>query len=505
MEGRAMRKRMKRSSKNIFPLKIDELEHLMASEFKNSPDLSFSKYEHQHKKIAVFFITYQVQPDKVEDLLLTPLLESKKDWSNTAILNEIPLNSGSEYRQMEEILSGLIIGKAMIYVENEEAVVSYNFLNKEKRSLEGAETESVVIGPKIGFTESLVTNLNVIRWNIRTPDLALEKIEVGKRAPREVRLIYLKSLANETDVNTMRQRLQELEVDQIEDGNVLKDYIEDSSSSIFPQFYVTELPDRTSYAISKGKIAILTENSPSAIIAPSTFFSFFETTEDIYMRWNSGSFLRVIRLISMFLSVVLTPMYVAAVTFHYEIIPTQLLISIGQSRAGVPFPPIFEALFLEIMIELLREAGARLPTKVGQTIGIVGGVVVGTAAVQAGITSNILIIFITISALASFTAPSYQMGTSIRLLRFPMIILAGILGLIGIMFGICMLVIHLLKLTSLGRPYLSPIYPIHFEDLNKALYRLPPSYQEKRFVSLSLKDSIRFPKNKAREKKDIDE
>lgn len=153
------------------------------------------------------------------------------------------------------------------------------------------------------------------------------------------------------------------------------------------------------------------------------------------------------------------------------------------------------------MIELLREAGARLPTKVGQTIGIVGGVVVGTAAVQAGITSNILIIFITISALASFTAPSYQMGTSIRLLRFPMIVLAGILGLIGIMFGLCMLIIHLLKMTSLGRPYLSPIYPIRFEDLNKALYRLPQNFQYKRFISLSLKDSIRFSKRNAKEKK----
>ncbi|MBP2076714.1 spore germination protein [Oceanobacillus polygoni] len=500
-----MRKRLKRSSKNIFPLKIDELEHLLMREFTNSPDLGFSKYEHQNKKIAVFFITYQVQPDKVENLLLTPLLESKKDWSNTSILNEIPLNSGKEYQLLEEILSGLIIGKVMIYLEDETAVVSYDFLNKEKRSLEGAETESVVIGPKVAFTESLVTNLNVMRWNIRTPDLAIEEITIGKRAPREVRLLYLKSLANETDVNTMRQRLEDLEVDQVEDINVLMQYIEDSSMSLFPQFHTTELPDRTSYAILKGKIAVLMENSPSALIAPSSFFSFFESTEDLYMRWNSGPPLRLIRFISMFISVVLTPMYVAAVTFHYEIIPTQLLISIGQSRAGVPFPPIFEALFLELMIELLREAGARLPTKVGQTIGIVGGVVVGTAAVQAGITSNILIIFITISALASFTAPSYQMGTTIRLLRFPMIVLAGILGLIGIMFGMCMLIIHLLKMTSLGRPYLSPIYPIHFEDFNKALFRLPQNFQHKRSVSLSLKDSIRFSKKKAQEKKDIDE
>jgi hypothetical protein len=223
------------------------------------------------------------------------------------------------------------------------------------------------------------------------------------------------------------------------------------------------------------------------------------------MRWNAGSFLRILRFLAMFVSIFLTPMYVAAVTFHYEIIPPQLLVSIGQSRAGVPFPPIFEALFLELMIELLREAGARLPTKVGQTIGIVGGVVVGTAAVQAGITSNILIIFITISALASFTAPSYLMGTTIRVIRFPMIILAGMLGIIGIMFGICFMVIHLLKLTSLGRPYLTPIYPFRMEDFNKVLFRLPQNYQWKRFVSFQPKNLTRFPKRKANKKKDIDE
>ncbi|WP_337020151.1 spore germination protein, partial [Oceanobacillus massiliensis] len=166
---------------------------------------------------------------------------------------------------------------------------------------------------------------------------------------------------------------------------------------------------------------------------------------------------------------------------------------------------IFEAIFLELMIELLREAGARLPTKVGQTIGIVGGVVVGTAAVQAGITSNILIIFITISALASFTSPSYLMGTTIRLLRFPMILLAGMLGIIGIMFGLSFLIIHLLRITSLGRPYLSPIYPFRWMDLNKALFRLPQQFQGKRFVSYRPKELLRFKKRKGMEKKDIDE
>ncbi|MEC5423745.1 spore germination protein [Virgibacillus sp. C22-A2] len=501
-----MRKsRKKQSTTSLFPLKVEELKKQIEEKFENNTDLNITIYEHQNKNLIVFYISYQVAKEKVENVLLKPLLESKKEWDTSSILNEIPLSAGETVDKKENILKNLINGSVIVYVENENAAVSYVMLNVEKRGLEKAETESVVIGPQVAFTESLETNLNIIRWRIRSTDLVLEKFLIGERTPREVRLLYLKSLANETDVSTMRQRLQDLVVDEIEDGNVLMQYIEDSSSTIFPQYYATELPDRASYAITKGRLSVLVENSPTAIIAPTTFISFFESTEDLYMRWNAGSFLRILRFFSIFISVLLTPMYVAAVTFHYEIIPLELLTSIGESRAKVPFPPIFEALLLELLIELLREAGARLPTKVGQTIGIVGGVVVGTAAVQAGITSDILIIFVTISALASFTVPSYLMGTTIRVLRFPMIILAGTLGIIGIMFGICFLFIHLLKLTSLGRPYLSPVYPFQSEDFNKTFFRFPSTFQGKRFVSYRPKDLMRFNNKTAKEKNDIDE
>lgn len=490
---------------NIFPIKVDELEKILRSKFKTNPDLSFKVFEQQKKKIAVFFISYLTTPGKVEQFLLEPLLSKDIPWTNKLLLNDIPLDSGEEKTNLDDILNFILFGFVYVYIEGENSVVSYLIPNKEKRSLQQSETESLVLGPKIGFTESLTTNLNIIRWSIRYRDLVLERHMIGDREPREVRLIYIKSIANEVDVNTMRQRLEELEVDTVDDSAVLTQYLEDSSTTIFPQFLETELPDRFSYNINRGKIGVLVENSPTAIIAPSTFFSFFESTEDLYMRWNVGTFLRLLRYISFFLSTFLTPLYVAAVTFHYEIMPTPLLINVGDSRATVPFPPILEALFLEFMIELLRESGARLPTKIGQTIGIVGGVVVGTAAVEAGITSNVLIIFVALSALASFTAPNYLMGTTARIIRFPTIVLAGLLGIIGIVFGICFIIIHLLKLTSLGRSYLSPIYPIAIDDFNKVLYRLPNQYQNKRFKSYRPKDIFRYSKQKATKKKDIDE
>lgn len=493
------------NDKNIFPMKIEELEKLLQNRFENNPDLSFTVYDHENKKIAVFFISYIVETQWVHESLVKTLLEGNEPWTNKAILNNIPLAAAEKKTKLQELLDGLLIGKVFVYIEGEDAALSYLLLKKEKRSLGQAETESLVLGPKVGFTESLITNLNMIRWNIRSENLVMEKYTVGKQEPREVRLVYIKSVANTSDINTMRQRLTELDIDNVDDSSVLMQYLEDSSRSIFPQFLSTELPDRFCYSISRGRIGVLVENSPTSIIAPSTFFSFFESTEDLYMRWNVGSFLRILRYLSFLLSTLLTPIYVSVVTFHYEIIPTSLLVNLGQSRAAVPFPPILEVLILELLIELLRESGARLPTKVGQTIGIVGGVVIGTAAVEAGITSNVLLIVVALSALASFTAPNYLMGTTARLIRFPMIFLAGTLGIVGIVYGMSFLVVHLLKLTSLGRPYLAPIYPFRWEDLNKVIFRLPNDFQNKRFISYRPKKAIRYSKKDARKKRDIDE
>lgn len=501
-----MAKENQQKNSFIFPTSIPALQKKVETELQNKPDLSFNVYQKNGQKIAVFFIPYLIDSRDFEQFILHALLDMEEKWTtNEVILNRIPIKLEKPMDKLSEIIQGLVDGRVFIYIEHETEVINYDLGNAEKRSLEKAETESIVLGPQLTFTESLTTNMNVISWRLNTPDLAMEKVNVGERVSKEVRIIYLSSVANETDVNTMRQRLTELQVDVIEDAHMLKQYINDSSTTVFPLFANTELIDRAMYAIKQGKIAVLVEDSPLALIAPSTFFSFYESTEDMYLHWNSGTLLRMLRLISAFLTVLLTPMYVVATTFHYEMIPTQLLISIGQSRSAVPFPPILEVLLLELVIELLREAGARLPTKVGQTIGIVGGVVVGTAAVQAGITSNILVILITLSALASFTTPSYIMGTSIRLIRFPVIILSGFYGIIGIMFGLSFLMIHLLKLSSLGRSYLSPLYPLQLSDFNLAFFRLPEQRQGNRFKSYQMKDKRIFKKKKAMERKDIDE
>lgn len=491
----------------VFPFKVEELEKLVKSTFEHNSDddLLFSIYEHRGKKIAVFGITYLMDTTKLEVSLLDPLLNHNKKWTSQSLLNDIPLGNGSSTASFQAILDELLTGNVFIYIEEELNIVYYSLYMEEKRNVEKSELESVVIGPQLAFTESLNTNMNMLRKLNKTPDLVLEKLVVGEKVPCEVRLVYIKSIANETDVNTMRQRIQDLDIDELEDSTVLKQYIQDSSMGLFPLFYETELPGRLSYAIQEGKVGVLVENSPLSFIAPSTFFSFFESMEDMYMRWHIGSALRILRMFAMLVALFSTPIYVAILTYQYELLPTELLISLGKSRAGVPFPPIIEAILIELFIELLREAGVRLPTKVGQVMGIVGGIVIGQAAVEAGLTSNILIIVVAISAIASYTTPSYLMSSSIRILRFPLILLAGLYGLVGIMFGICLLLIHLLKLTSLGRSYLAPIYPFRLQDFNKVFFRSPPAKNYNRATMYRPKDTVRFSQKEASKKRDIDE
>ncbi len=487
------------------PMDLETYIQALEDQFNQSPDLVKKTFQIKGQKIILHFINYQVNKEQLEHELLEPLMSNRKPWTLHELQNKIPLASSETVNSVPAISKKIIHGSASIYFPGEKEAILFDLPEQSKRQLARAETESLVFGPQVSFTESLQTNLNVLRWRLDTEDLVVEKMIVGERIQSEIRLVYLKSLANEENVQTFRQRIKELTVDEVEDTSVLGQYIEDSSSSVFPQLLFTELPDRFCHSLSRGRVGVLVDKSPTVLIGPMTLFSFFESTEDLYMRWNMGTFIRLLRFWSMFISIILTPMYVAALTYHYEIIPSSLLITLGQSRSTVPFPPVFEALLLELLIELLREAGARLPTKVGQTMGIVGGIVLGQAAVKAGFTSNILIIIVALSALASFTAPSYLMGTAIRVIRFPMILLAGAWGLIGIFAGLSFLVIHLLKQKSLGRPYLAPLYPFQAKDFNDSILRLPFQKNTRRPVNVMPKDLTKYSKDKATIHKDVDE
>ncbi|WP_335870812.1 spore germination protein [Bacillus sp. 2205SS5-2] len=485
--------------------KIEECKKQLEEVLNNSSDLVIKMMIIGNKKLILAYIGEMINSSTL-NMVIQHLNEIKiEDLNYKQLQYSLPVGTVMTTNQLPFIGNNIIKGSVYIYVEGDATGILASIGEKAARSVEKSETESIVFGPKVSFTEDISSNLSLIRGRIDDPKLKVEEIIVGSRVKTSVQIVYISDIAETENVNSFKQRLWDLEVDSVIDSAVLSQQIEDNSYSIFPQLTVTELPDRFTISLIQGKVGLLVDKSPTAIIGPATFFTFFESTEDLYLRWNMGTFLRMLRFTSIFLSVLLTPAYVAVLTYHYEVIPSALLTSLGQSRANVPFPPVFEAILLEFVIELLREAGARLPTKVGQTMGIVGGIVIGQAAVQAGFTSNILIIIIALSALGSFTSPSYLMGTAVRLIRFPLIILAGLWGGIGIMFAFCIIIIHLLRLTTLGRPYLSPVYPPRFSDWKYSLFRVPLQFLAKRPQTNRPIDDFRMPKKKAKIKKDIDE
>ena len=457
------------------PLKMDFVQ-LIKDATQNPSDLIVKDIP---PNITLIYIDNLVNDQVLTDHIISNLQKKSVDTPDTikAALSIPEINAST---RLDVIVKSIVTGSVLIHMEGHSQVIMANIPKLESRSLSTPENESQVIGAQVGFNESLSTNISLIRRYIVSPDLCNEKFIVGKRTNISVALLYINGIANEQMVNTLRQRITDLDVDSLLDSAVLSEMIDDNSMSAFPQMLLTERPDRFCDGLLNGKLGIVVDGSSMAIVSPQTFIEFFQSQEDQNLRWQIATFSRLLRFTAILLSVFLTPIYVGALTFHYEVIPQAFLVPLSESRALVPFPPVFEALLLEFIIELLREAGARLPTKIGQTIGIVGGIVIGTAAVQAGITSNILLIFVALSALASFTTPSYMMGNVIRLIRFPIIILAGFWGFYGIMLAFCFILIHLLRQTSLGAPYLSPFYPLRLKGLANSIIRLPYPLTSKR-------------------------
>ncbi|EPD50585.1 hypothetical protein HMPREF1210_02554 [Paenisporosarcina sp. HGH0030] len=475
-------------NESLFPISSKDYLEAIKKATNNPTDLVVKTIS---PNLTLTYIDSLVDGQTIRDQLIPDLLrkeyESPESLKSALSLPEVDLDE-----QLDHSVLSMYNGTALIHINGFSQVVMAKITTKESRSLTAPENESQVIGAQVGFNESLSTNESLIRRYIKNPELCNEKFVVGKQTNTTIALLYIKGIASEDMVNTLKDRITSLKLDALLDSSALAEMIDDNSLSPFPQMLLTERPDRFCEGLLNGKLGILVDGSSMALLCPYAFIEFFQSREDQNLRWPIASFFRLLRFGAIFLSTYLTPIYVAALTFHYEVIPQSLLVPLSESRALVPFPPIIEALLLELIIELLREAGARLPTKVGQTIGIVGGIVIGTAAVQAGITSNILIIIVALSALASFTTPSFMMGNVIRVIRFPLILLAGFWGFYGIMLGFCFILIHLIRQSSLGAPYTAPFYPPRFKDWRDSIIRLPLPFAYKRHSNARPQDADKY-------------
>lgn len=418
-------------------------------------------------QIDLIYFGHLVGASELERDVILPVTNVQADEADR-------LFERSQYRPvhtMKDAVKSILDGQAALFYRNKVFLV--DVYGPETRSIQPSETETVIVGPHDSFVENAGTNLSLIRRRVKSSHLKVIKLSVGEITKTDVYLLYILDIVNMDLVQELERRIRLVEIDAIHSTTMLVQCIDECPNSIFPQFITTERPDVVASKLVDGKIVTLVEGSPMAFSAPTGFFEFVQSPDDYNQRWPLGTFIRFLRFVALTITVVLTALYVAITTYHYEMIPENMLVTLAESRSKVPFPPIYEALLLELTIELLREAGARLPTKIGQTIGIVGGIVIGQAVVQAGFTSNILIITVAISAISSFAIPSYMMSASIRLIRFMLIVLAGVLGNFGILAGITFVVIHLCGLTSLGTPYLLPVAPLYFADWKDAFIRAP--------------------------------
>lgn len=434
-------------------------------EFRGCSDLEHRTYPVIQADILYF--DHMVDKQKFINNVVIPLENIRREDLNGL------LQQSQFIREVDttKVVRGILDGDAALFVP--QGVYLISVYGPKIRPIESSQTESTIIGPHDSFIESLDTNLSIIRRRVKSSRLKVDQFEVGEVFKSKVCLLYIDEIANMDFVNRMSDRIRSIEYSAVFDGSMFVQLIEDFPSTIFPLFLTSERPDVAVSKLNEGRVVVIFDQSPSVVIGPTTLFEFFTSPDDYYSRWAVGTFLRVMRYVAFVLTLTLTSMYVAITTYHYEMIPQNLLASLSESRSRVPFPPVLEALLMETTLELLREAGARLPSKIGQTIGIVGGIVIGTAAVEAGFTSNILIIAVAMSAIASFVIPSYTMSGSIRLIRFALILLSGMLGNFGFMFGLGLVIIHMSKLTSLGAPYMLPLAPVKPTDWKDTFIRGP--------------------------------
>lgn len=410
-----------------------------------------------NKKAALLFISTITDVNMISEHILEPLLDNEDPEKE--IENLIEVQSCTTVQQIQEIVTGANQGNTILLIDGEQKGYIIGTSNFQSRSVEKAENEVVIKGPKEAFNEKATTNISLIRKKIRSENLIVEHSTISKRSHNELYILYIKDLANDKLVKNIKERVSALDVDAIQNLALLEQYIEERPKSIFPSVLYTERPDRTSSFLEDGYIALLMNNSPASLILPATFWSFIHNPEDHYLRFIYGNFIRVLRVFALFITLFASAIYVSITNYHSEMVPTDLLLAISATREKVPFPSLIEILMMEIAFELIREAGLRVPNPIGPTIGIVGALILGQAAVQANIVSPIVVIVVALSGLCSFTLSDVSMNYAIRMIRFVIILAAGFFGIYGMAAIFTAGMFYMVSIKSFGIPYLSPMSP----------------------------------------------
>lgn len=391
----------------------------------------------------------------------------------------------------DALIEALLHGDTVLAAEGSEAALVVGTRQIDKRGIDQPGTEQVIRGPREGFVEPLGPNIALIRYRLQAAELRTRQLTIGRKTRSKVVVCYMDGLTDPDLLAEVDRRLGGIDIDAVLDSGYLEQYIEDNQWSPFPQVQYTERPDKVVANLLEGRIAILVDGSPLALIVPTVFNQFYQAVEDYTERFLQMSAIRMARLVALVFSLVFPAIYVSVISFNPELIPTEFAVAVAGGRAGVPWPAVVEVLIIEISMEVLREATIRLPQQVGGALSIVGVLVIGQAAVAAGFASPITVVIIALTTIGSFATPAYNAALALRLLRFPLIVIAGIFGLYGVMIGLILIANHLLSLRSFGVPYLSPLVPVNAEGMKDVLIRGPLWWMKRRPAFLKPKNAAR--------------
>lgn len=478
---------------------IEKNKQYIKNLFKCAQDIVYRDFYIGRDKLHILIVYIDGMVDK--DILNNQILKNlmvDNEYKNEEKLtldyikdNYLSVSEIKEYEYISELVQMVLSGDILFFADNFDKAIAIGSKDIETRSVQEPISEQTVKGPRDGFVENIKTNIILIRKRIKDINLCVEMLKIGERTKTDVGVLYLQDVADENLVENIKKKLSEVSIDGITDTGQIEQFLQEGKWSIFPLTLSTERPDRVTANILEGRVALVVDNTPFVIIAPITFSAFLSSPDDYYARSYISTVIRITRYICYIISTTLPSIYLAFTSYNPGMLPTTLALSITGTRVGLPFPSFLEVLSMVFTLEILQEAGVRLPKPIGQTVSIVGGLVLGQAAVQAGIVSPIIVVVVALTAISSFALPTYNFSLNTRLIRFHMLILSSLLGVYGIIIGWILLTIHLSSLEIFGVRYMSDFSPYNFNNMKDTILRFPIGSLNKRPGMINTKNNTR--------------
>ena len=489
------------SAQRLYP-SLDRNLTLMKQRLGKSSDIVIKEFKIDGDKGlhgALLFVDGLADQNNVNLSILKPMMyeagiKMKMDDTGRPDIESLSsefLSAGDTKKRstFEDVFGDLLSGNTILLIDKSGEALSIGLRQWEKRSVEEPQTETVVHGPREGFTETLRVNTSLVRRRIKTPDLRMEAMKIGEQTQTDICIAYIEGIVKPGLIDELKRRLGTISTDSILDSGYIEAYIEDAPYSIFPTVGNSERPDTIAGRLLEGRAAIIVDGSPFVLTVPMVYIESFQSSEDYYIRPYFATTLRFIRVVSFLITILAPALYVAVTTFHQELIPTQLLFTMTAGLSNVPFPAFVEALMMVLTFDILKEAGIRLPKPIGSAISIVGALVIGQSAVSAGLIGPFMIIVVSITAIANFVVPAQY--DSLSLMRYMFLLLAGFLGGFGIMMGLIFMLIYLVSLKSFGIYYLAPIMPFNQQGMRDCFVRMPLWKMVKRPFTPGFENDIR--------------